>query len=240
MGKGTHEIEERLGYKNSELLRFHITEKIDELNETVERNGNYTFGEISGDIFASLIDLLIVMLFGETEQGISGRNILILFICIIIFLPIQKGHIWVKRKYAERKKRKHKLLNDFGGEETPKVIRQFDNVAFDYLLLCHDYINKFIAENDKNIKEFYIHEIVYYCQNSIDRFSPIYTRQDLYVCNCKGENSKIETYRVNNFISIIKDIGGFINENKEEYKKDEEFFKCMTSIADEINSYEAI
>ena len=98
MSKGIEEIkeiEERLGYKNSELLRFHITEKIEELNETVERNGNNNFGELSGDIFASLIDLLVVLLFGQSNEGLSCRNICVLLICILIFIPFIVGFTFV-------------------------------------------------------------------------------------------------------------------------------------------------
>lgn len=240
MSKGIEEIkeiEERLGYKNSELLRFHITEKIEELNETVERNGNNNFGELSGDIFASLIDLLIVLLFGQTNEGLSCRNICVLIICILIFVPLQKGHVFIKKKMLDHKERAYKKLNNVGSEEIQKVIRQFDNVAFDYLLLCHDYINKYEKEKDDNIREFYIHEVVYYCKNSIDRFSPIYTRPDLYVTREKNYTCKIEKYRVNNFISIIKDIASFIDSNKKIYKVDEEFYIYMESMVDEIKSY---
>lgn len=226
--------QEKLGYKNHELLRFHIAEKIDELNNTIKANDTPNFDEITGDILASLIDILVVILFSDDSQNISCKIILIV-VCVVLFIVISKGYSYISKRLKSYRVRKKKMMNETDSIGTEKTMRHFDNVAFDYLLLCHDYINKYEHEEDKNIKDFYYHEVIYYCQNSVDRFSPIYMRKDLYIG--KISDSKIEIHRVDNFISILKDIGIFIKNNLEYYKNDNGFYANVCSLVDEINGY---
>ena len=226
--------QEKLGYKNHELLKFHIIEKIDELSNAIKTSGTPNFDEITGDIFASLIDILVVMLFSDGTQNTCCK-IMLLFVCIILFIVMSKGYSYFSKKIKKYRVRKKKMLNKTNDIEIEKTMRHFDNIAFDYLLLCHDYISKYEYEEDNNIKDFYFHEIVYYCQNSVDRFSPIYMRRDLYIG--KISDSKIEKHRVDNFVSILKDIGEFIKDNLKYYKNDIDFHTNVCSLVDEINGY---
>ena len=127
--------------KYIELLRFYVTDKIDEINLSIQKNINDVVENIISSIVASVLALLI-----STEciqlQGI-GWTILEVIILIAFFIFFFFVFKWfIKRTKTEKQM---KTVNDkqISPSEAKKIITDFDHIACDSILLAWDFLKKF-------------------------------------------------------------------------------------------------
>ena len=197
------------GHKNAELLRHYIVREIKGIDKKITDNSS----ELAGYFIASFVDVLVVMVFDDfLEKTSICYRILIAAILIVAFYIMSKfiSYLLAKRHVNFLIEGKQK----FDRDNIEKYIDEFDNIACDGLLICQNYMNKYL--NDKKcfieVKEFYFYEIVHHLKKSINSFERVYGKdRSLYIRKNKGDELyKIDSYRIENFIKISQKICDFL------------------------------
>lgn len=194
---------EQIGHKNIELLRFYISNQLNEIDKKIVNNDS----QITGYVYASVIDILIVTIFDNQLncspfwfKGLVCCGLLALFYISSKIIAILSANMKEGNKEAGR----DKYLTD----NILQQIDKFDNIACDGLLICENYIKKYKEEEEPYIKDFYLYEIIHYLTKIVDVFRPIYGNQTSYISDTNKEY--LDSYRVNNFIVFAKAINLFL------------------------------
>lgn len=126
--------------KYIELLRFYVTEKIDEINLSIQKNINDMVENFISSIVASILALLI-----STEciqlKGIGWTilEVLILIVVFIIFFFVIKWFIKITTTEKQMKEINDKQI---APSKAKKIITDFDHIACDSILLAWDFFKK--------------------------------------------------------------------------------------------------
>lgn len=207
------------GHKNAELLRHYIVKEIREIDKKLTDNSNH----VAGYLYASFVDILIVMIFDDFLKKASiCFRIILAVILILVFMGVSAivSHIKAKRHVNLLIEGRQKYDKD----NIEKYIDEFDNVACDGLLICQNYMKKYMKSKEcPEIKEFYFYEIVHHLKKSINIFEQVYGGKNscLYIRRDKDDSIyKIDEYRTKNFIKICTKIYDFV---KTESKNSRDF-----------------
>ena len=192
------------GHKNLELLRYYLNRDLTQIDQKIQNSSN----ELLGYFIASLVDMSVVVLFGDllSNKGI-GFKLCAVFALIVLFLLVLKFSNAVRDWVIARRKEsgREEYLID---AEKQKTIDAFDNIACDALLICEEYMQRYLVAEKEHIKDFYLYEIIHHLSKSVDLFNEIDSHHDWYI---SSQNSElIDSYRINNYIDYAKAIKQFL------------------------------
>lgn len=190
--------------KYIELLRFYVTEKIDEVNLSIQKNITDMVENIISSIVASVLALLI-----STEciqlQGI-GWTFLEILILIVVFVVFFFAVKWfIKRTTTEKQ---IKTINDkqIAPSKAKKIITDFDHIACDSILLAWDFLKKFNSPKTSGDEEmFCLIEAIYYLKKALLIIKSIVEYKDFCVNNV-NKSDGIAPYRIKNASASLVDI----------------------------------
>lgn len=220
-------------HKNFELFRYYISRDIDKLDRKIEGRNN----ELFSYILASLVDVVVVMLF---QNDIAEKSILIKIVCVIFLIAMFVG-VYKASGYLQKSiktKRKESGLNSLTNEEEKqRIIDEFDNIACDGLLICENYLKKYKETDEDYLKKFYLYEVVHHLNKAVDVFEKVYTRKKQFIQ--KNTLELIDVYRANNFIDFSKAVLTTVNEKAKEMK-DKELEQKLKNLDSLINNWKYI
>lgn len=242
---------DQIGHKNLELLRFYLNKDIQSIDRKLTSNND----GILGYFIASLVDILIVVLFddgikeflkGQFSDNIKAQIFIrcgIIAALILIFLLVT----WIVKTIRAGLRQRNIIegRNLYEGNEADDVdqrlIDRFDNVACDGLLVCQDYRQRYSDETDPNIKNFYLFEIIHYLKKADDIFSVIYHNKETCIALKKQDHSDqlIASYRVNNFIDFSNEILDFLETETKEFH-DDSVLTDMVNLRASIKEWEKL
>lgn len=153
--------------KYIELLRFYVTDKIGQINRSVQDSLSNEIEEILSSILSAIFSLFISTEFIEAT-GIWG--ILFKIVTVILSYFLLKFVIKNFRRYKKsNKEQKAADESSITKDEAKSLVDKFDHIACDGILLSRDYFQKYVdIEDDKmNEKLFYLFESFYYYKKAL-------------------------------------------------------------------------
>ena len=190
--------------KYIELLRFYVTEKIDEINLSNQKSINDMVENIISSIVSSVLALLISTECIQ-EQGIAWTflEVLILIVFFIIFFFAIKWFIKITKTEKQMK-----TINDekITRSQAKKIITDFDHIACDSILLAWDFLKKFKSPKTSGDEEmFCLIEAIYYFKKALLITKNIVSFGDSCVNNINLSDG-IAPYRIKNASASLDDI----------------------------------
>lgn len=196
-------------HKNLELFRYYLNRDLARIDQNIQSNKN----ELLGYLIASLVDMLVVVLFSDL---LSGRNVVCklsaILVLIVLFVAVSKVANYV-RNMAEVRRRESGREEYLHDPSRQAKIDDFDNIACDALLICEDYMQRYQATEKAYIRDFYLFEIIHHLTKSVDVFNEINNHPDLYISSTEKE--LIDSYRVDNYVEFAKAINVFLTKETE-------------------------
>lgn len=196
--------------KYIELLRFYVTEKIDEVNSSLQKSLDDVIGNIFSSIIASILALLI-----STEciqsQGVEWviiRTVLLIIVFSVAFFVVR----FIRRKYMIKKQLKAAKDKQITPAEAKRWITDFDHIACDSILLAWDFLKKFKSKKtSENEEVFCLIEAIYYYKKAVSIISIIVQKHESCV-NSINLAEGIAPYRIKNASASLEDIKNKIEE----------------------------
>lgn len=190
--------------KYIELLRFYLTEKIDEVNQSVQKGLSDEISNVISSIISSILAIFISTQFIE-ENGfwwaVLKVAILIGFYFISYFFINRLIKIYKAQK--ELKKANDKEISKV---QAKKLISDFDHIACDSILLSWDFLKKMNSKGmGDSEKKFCLIESIYYFKKAIGVISLIITYKGICVNSINVSNA-ITPYRIKNASESLNDI----------------------------------
>lgn len=190
--------------KYIELLRFYLTEKIDEVNQSVQKGLSDEISNVISSIISSILAIFISTQFIE-ENGfwwaVLRVAILIGFYFISYFFINRLIKIYKAQK--ELKKANDKEISKV---QAKKLISDFDHIACDSILLSWDFLKKMNSKGmGDSEKKFCLIESIYYFKKAIGVISLIITYKGICVNSINVSNA-ITPYRIKNASESLNDI----------------------------------
>lgn len=230
---------EQIGHKNLELLRFYLSKDIKSIDRKLQKDES----EVLSCVIASLVDVFVVLLFDQMfEEVIScitknfwlqvGCKILCVVFLIALFFGIRALSFAVHNYYLCKQEASGK--NDYLDERKQSVIDSFDNIACDGLLICKNYINKFNAESEKHVKEFYFYEIIHHLRKAASIYDQIKEHKEEYITS---SSKTLDSYRVNNFIEFCNQIFKFIEDNVTEVPSTPDLVNDINNLREDLKHW---
>lgn len=205
--------------KYLELLRFYLTEKISEINDTLKNNIDDEVNNIISSILSAIFAVFI------TSEAITANGIIATIVKVFLVIAIwyiAKYIIWDKHRI--RKKIDKETIDSDNKVLTPAKIKslvdKFDHIACDGVLLSWNFLDKYASQSTtrKTEKEFYLIEAFYYFKKAL-----LITWEVVYYAKCCVNNDNVCTgvaiYRLRNIYDSLLDI----NNEIEGYQKVDEF-----------------
>ena len=208
-------------YKYIELLKFYLTEKIDETNTVLKMTLSDEVDDIVTSIVSAIFSAYITSLLER-----SGIVTAVGFVLIIIPLYILlKFCIKKIRRYFKTRKEILSSDNDrLNKEDASNIISKFDHIACDGVIISRDFIKKYEAIKDdgsKHEKAFYLIEAFYYYKKSLNIVLSAVSHEKSCINN-PNLSEGISLYRLINLHGSLEEIIKIINEHLEvcyfEYK----------------------
>ena len=219
-------------FKYLELNRHHLIKKTKKIVGENNAKDDKNFEQIVEVIFSSAMSLFISLMvngfYGDyyvcpreiyedcaCETPIGAINPWLLFligICVYVAVFLITKYAY---RFLSRKIRKHYLqakINpiDISREKVKELIDDFDNIAFDYLLIAYDYVEQIdiaLSKNKNEIATFYFHETLYYLRTAIFKTKPLLIdkRRELSL-NIKGRTDGVDVFRLFNAYKMMKEV----------------------------------
>lgn len=196
--------------KYIELLRFYVTEKIEEVNSSIEKSITDVIDNFISTIFAAILALII-----STEcirlQGVWGiimRVFLLIIAFLIAFFVVKKFKRFFKTK-KELDDANNKRINLI---DAKRRITDFDHIACDSILLSWDFLKKFNSiKTNENEEMFCLIETIYYYKKALFVTETIVTYSNDCVKSVNQENG-VAPYRIKNASASLDEIHNKIKE----------------------------
>ena len=189
---------------------------------------NKNFEQITEMVFSSAMSLFISLMINgfydnyyicsaETHENCEcaiTNPWLIFLIGISIYIAVFFLTKFIYR-FLSRKIQKHYLqyrINpiDVSREKAKELIDDFDNIAFDHLLIPYDYIeqiNVALAKNRNEIATFYFFETLYYLRTSILKTKQLLFDKRREMClNIKGKTDGVDVFRLFNAYKMMQEV----------------------------------
>lgn len=218
-------------HKNLELLRYYLNRDLTRIDQNIQNSSN----ELLGYFIASLVDMSVVVLFSDL---LSGKGVcfklLAVFTLIVLFVIVSKVSNKVANWISTRRKEsgREEYLMDAAKQA---IIDGFDNIACDALLICEEYMQRYVAAEKEHIKNFYLYEIIHHLTKSVDLFNEIDSHHDWYISSQDSE--LIDSYRVNNYIDYAKAINQFLCDKIQKPISDPELKKDLDNLNASISKW---
>lgn len=199
------------GHKNIELLRFYINKDLRRIDKKITANND----NFLGYFFASLIDILIVLVFDDYLTCVP----ILCRICFIVLLIVVFKIVSVLYKLITNswRRRRGELGKDrYLSENIQAVIDDFDNIACDGLLICENYSQRYMETEKVYLRDFYLYEIIHHLDKALRICDKICIDSDIYVSS--RHDGLIDVYRLRNFLSFSREINNFLEEQTKDIK----------------------
>lgn len=189
--------------KYIELLRFYLTDKISEINDTLKTNLDDEVNNILSSILSAIFAVFI------TSEAIAYEGIWATIAKVFLVIGVWyllKFQIWDKLR--SRKKMDDETETSDTKNLTPAQVKskvdKFDHIACDGVLLSWDFLDKYSnkAPIRPSEKEFYLIEAFYYYKKAL-----LITYEVVYYEKCCVNNSNVNTgvakYRLENIYNSL-------------------------------------
>lgn len=189
--------------KYIELLRFYLTEKISEINDTLKTNIDDEVNNILSSILSAIFAVFI------TSEAVTADGIWATIVKVVLVIAvwyILKFQIW--DKHRSRKKMDDETETSDTKNLTPAQVKskvdKFDHIACDGVLLSWDFLDKYSNKSPvrQSEKEFYLIEAFYYYKKAL-----LITWEVVYYAECCVNNSNVNTgvakYRLENIYNSL-------------------------------------
>ena len=164
---------------------------------------------------------------------------------IILFILYEKVSKKIATWYARIKTNKPPT-----SWEIKEKIDRFDHVACDYALIALDFANKMRhigksnqqnADENQILRTFYFYETIYYLQTAVKTTLAV-VEQPKDCLSLGSDTSKIDVYRIQNMLELMKKVETISKEQESTISIDEEMDRTIKkqwmSIDDNINTIE--
>ena len=226
--------------KYLELNRHHLIKKTRKIVGEKEDKNNRNFDKIIEVIFSSTMSLFISLMVDgfysnycvcqkETHENCTAETFmgtinpwLLFFIGISVYVVVFFITKYLYR-FLSRKILNFYLQNkidsiDASREKVKELIEDFDNIAFDHLLIAYDYVEQIklaLAEKRNEIATFYFHETLYYLRTAILKTKPLLIDKLREMSlNIKGKTDGVDVFRLFNAYKMMKEVFESIKELK--------------------------
>lgn len=205
--------------KYLELLRFYLTEKISEINDTLKNNIDDEVNNIISSILSAIFAVFI------TSETITENGVIATIVKVISVIAIWytvKYIIWDKYRIRKKIDKETKVSDDkvLTSTKIKSLVDKFDHIACDGVLLSWDFLDKYANKSPvrETEKEFYLIEAFYYFKKAL-----LITSEVVYYAECCVNNDNVCTgvaiYRLQNIYNSLLAINGEIKG----YPKADEF-----------------
>lgn len=205
--------------KYLELLRFYLTEKISEINDTLKNNIDDEVNNIISSILSAIFAVFI------TSETITANGVIATIVKVISVIAIWytvKYIIWDKYRIRKKIDKETKVSDDkvLTSTKIKSLVDKFDHIACDGVLLSWDFLDKYANKSPvrETEKEFYLIEAFYYFKKAL-----LITSEVVYYAECCVNNDNVCTgvaiYRLQNIYNSLL----AINDEIKEYPKADEF-----------------
>lgn len=219
-------------YKTSELLKYFVTKKIDEINDNIKSTFQSSVDEFISYLISSIVSIVITALFSGDFSKFSicyKLSAAIVLIISFFIIKVLAQKIIKKLRMYRIKKDQIQGLSYYDSSNRKNLIDDFDNIVCDFILICYNFINKYKeAEQDlalesdeyvhREIMDFYYFEVIYYLEKSLTTFQNLLNGS--YICNSMPDLNpgvKIDQYRIKNLLDIVLKLDAFIKSKEEDY-----------------------
>ncbi len=210
------------GFKNSEYLKYEMNTKIDMEMRKVKKNTLSSYTSVVASIFASFFSEVLISLLQTSINIDNAVARFFAFLAIFIVGVVISFFIFyfLIRKittYINDKK-----IYKFGEFEKHELIERFDNVACDSVMVAQNYkkyILKLKGKKTKNLRDFYLYEIIHYLNKAIGITYALLCEANSCVTN-ENDNQKVDRFRIENLVNLMNDLLKFINRYSKAQTKD--------------------
>ncbi len=199
-----------------ELTNHQMIKKTASLMEETSEKKNDNVVNLIEVVFSSALSLFIAFL---TEKYIikdmtpsTIKSIVIFFIVAVVlycilFIVTKTIYSFITRKVNNLifNKRSHSV--DVSQKKIDEIIADFDNIAFDNLIISENFIKGMKSNSDINLRTYYFHEALYYLRIAMTKTIQI---TDNYVrertLNIKTNTTGVDVFRLYNAYHIMKQL----------------------------------
>ena len=211
-------------FKNFERLRYRISNDIKSLVADNKSSNDCMREEISNTIFATVFSAFVTeVAFNSNTQAVKWCTIIEM---ILIFIFVYIGAYWLYNKVHSKlvifwRKRKIQTV-DKSMVAMLQIQKDFDNIACDSILVARDFKLAFEnlkelkvsgnVEEDKNLKAFYLFEIMHYLGTSCEKTKDLVNNKEMCI-RTLDESEGVDIFRVKNIINIMVELDNFLDDN---------------------------
>jgi hypothetical protein len=193
-----------------------------------EENG---FNKLSEVAFSSALSLFLtylgkVYIVPNDEESLKTKEIFLLFtlailIYCILYFVIRKTYSFVFEKIRDYKYKKQCHYSDLSPNKIKELIDDFDNITFDHLIICYEFIDEMRTEASKELVTYYFHETIYYLRTAINKTKELTYEERRNKClNVYRNTQGVDVFRLVNAQKIMLEL----------YKKIEDIYYEKSSI----------
>lgn len=205
-------------YKYLELNRHHLFTKTKTFITEHHKHEDDGYDKISEVIFSSALSLFLAYLsetyfikYEENSQlptlKVIGLFILSIIIYCILYITIRKIYSIVSKKIKEIIYNKKTHSVDISAQRIKELVDDFDNVAFDNLLISKEFLSEIEKIGDKDLETttFYFHESIYYLRIALNKTKNI-LHDDVInkTINIYENSNGVDVFRLINAHSLME------------------------------------
>lgn len=204
-------------FKYLELNRHHLFAKTKKIIGEHHKHEDDSFNNLTEVIFSSALSLFLTYLaetyFVTNNDGyrLPVCKIICLFVAAIIVYCIL--YVIIRKLYSiispciEKiifNKKTHTV--DTSAQRIKELIDDFDNIAFDNLLISKEFLSEIekIGDSDIETTTFYLHECLYYLKISVNKTNVI-LHDDIIdkTVNIRGNSNGVDVFRLINAYNLM-------------------------------------
>jgi len=225
--------------KYIELLRFYVTDKIGQINQSVQDSLSNEIEEILSSILSAIFSLFISTEFIKAD-GLWG----IIFKTVIVILSYCSLKYIIKKFRRYRKSNKEQKAADESNitkNEAKSLVDRFDHIACDGILLSRDYYQKYIdvEESELNEKLFYLFESFYYYKKALQIASLVTKYPKSCFSNANNLNG-ISMYRFINVFNSLSELKTKLIASIKKQENIEYHFEIQNDMSDTVKLLDEI
>lgn len=214
-------------FKSTELFRYFIRDDINNGIDKIIQQNKSNYSMVTGSIFSGLFSILGTY-FGMHENEFSKwQAVIIVLIGYIVLFGLGMyiyNVIKLFMKFIINLGRREKLSSE---KEAKDIINQFDDIACDNILISQNFIEAYSDTNaSDDLKEFYFYETIYYTKVSVNIINKLIINKRKCIGD-SGSTNKVQLFRLENSLKMIKIICEFLNAEKESVKYDNVLKKSL-------------
>lgn len=203
--------------KYLELTRHHIYNKFKKIYDQNNKSEENGFNKLSEVAFSSALSLFLTYLgkvyfVPENCNSLPIKNIILLFssaifIYCVLFFFIRKIYSFAYKKVSDYKYKKSCNYPDLSPNKIKELIDDFDNITFDHLMICCEFIDEMSSESSKELITYYFYETIYYLKTAVNKTKELTYGERREKCLNIFKNTKgVDVFRLVNAQKIMCEI----------------------------------